>query len=185
MNISNSSFFCPLHLLLSTLQSCFLLLKSITYSRVSQLLRNGWGLLRAPALLGPGTGAKGLWGPDIYSAECAGEFLYLLIQNWTSGLQEEISVGRNRKSNVKVCDGPNVSRNHLKLVRWVITTLIIPKNLRRGKIKHQERGRYGLEVCAMDGEGLGRPKWDLCQQVPVDNTSIPSSTDKQEIWILF
>ena len=32
-------------------------------------------------------------------------------------LQEEVSLGRNRKNNVKVCDGPNVSRNHLKLIR--------------------------------------------------------------------
>ena len=36
-------------------------------------------------------------------------------------LQEEVSLGRNRKNNVKVCDGPNVSRNHLKLIRWPLS----------------------------------------------------------------
>ena len=36
-------------------------------------------------------------------------------------LQEEVSLGRNRKNNVKVCDGPNVSRNHLKLIRWLLS----------------------------------------------------------------
>ena len=40
------------------------------------------------------------------------------------GLQEEVSVGRNRKSNAKVCDGPNVSRNHLKLIRLVILSFL-------------------------------------------------------------
>ena len=33
-------------------------------------------------------------------------------------LQDVITVGRNRKANVKVCDGPNVSRSHLKFIRW-------------------------------------------------------------------
>ena len=68
--------------------------------------------------------------------------VFFIQANWTpcmlgrltlnhNELQEEVSLGRNRKNNVKVCDGPNVSRNHLKLIRWLLLIYICYYRRRR------------------------------------------------------
>ena len=60
-------------LVMSTLNNVTIL------SELSLLVGNGWGLLRAPALLGPGKGAKGLWGPNLYFAERPGGLSLLTL----------------------------------------------------------------------------------------------------------
>ena len=67
-----------------------------------------WGLERVP---------RDFEGPTYILQNAQVDHQFVTLPVWISGSQEEISLGRNRKSNIKVCDGPNVSRNHLKLVR--------------------------------------------------------------------
>ena len=125
-----------------------------------------WGLERVP---------RDFEGPTyILQNAQVGGLSCLKTHGWLVGSQEEISVGRNRKSNVKVCDGPNVSRNHLKLVRWEQVGCCGNSEASKNTIVKisQEWRRHRLEIRAMDGEGLGRPKRDVCQQVVIEFTHI-------------